>query len=232
MINTCLSFPCCCPQLASREIEPTVSLCVSLLPSSHSQHLLHNLNIRPKRRKKIFHSPPALHSVARATVAILPCPFGLGYTSEAGHECGMTVGEGKQREREWLKDGEGHGPRHKDSQIISCLNNTIQIRPVNLGTAWFFINQIKLIFSDKGWVYHLKCSIFIQFRPTHLLHFYRWSLLTHKRRFSDVTQPCLNKMQSHGKTLIWIRKDLIKINKIRNMTLNVMSVDTSYTVVH
>lgn len=116
----------------------SLPVCLSLLPSSHILYMFSiNLNIEPTRQGKrndLSHFPPALRSVARATAAILPCPICLGYTSQAGHKCGMTVREGRQRgwvgergseserEREGGETGgrrEEGWPRHEESLIIS-----------------------------------------------------------------------------------------------------------------
>lgn len=82
---------------------------MSFLPSSHI------LCISPitwtSNQKNLSLSPPALHSVARATAAILPCPICLGYTSQAGHKCGMTVREGKQIGRDRERDRESQRKR-------------------------------------------------------------------------------------------------------------------------
>lgn len=97
----------------------------SLLPSDSSNDL-HNLSIYPTRRGwggNPSHFPPALRSVTRATAAILPCPICLGYTSQAGHKCGMTVQEGRRRGRkrqsERSREGDGgRRPRHRDAPLF------------------------------------------------------------------------------------------------------------------
>lgn len=109
--NTSLSFICFLSadvqSEAAEKLKHWQSLCVPAALFTYSLHLPDNLNIQPKRKKKISHSLlRALHSVARATAAILPCPICLGYTSQAGHECGMTVRERESREGETEKETE------------------------------------------------------------------------------------------------------------------------------
>lgn len=99
------------------------SFCVTAALFSQSPSFPSNLNIQPKRKgkgrkKHPSLSPPAPHSVARATVAILPCPVGLGYTSQAGHKCGMTVRDEEQREGS-RRVGRKTDQRQRHSQTVS-----------------------------------------------------------------------------------------------------------------
>lgn len=111
----------------------SLSLCVPAALFSYSLNLPITWTFNQNGKKNLSLSPPALHSVARATAAILPCPIGLGYTSQAGHKCGMTVRERKQGEWDRERDGDkdraegetegweegGQWPRHKDFEIFS-----------------------------------------------------------------------------------------------------------------
>lgn len=107
----------------------TDSLSASLLASSHILHISPITWTSNQKGKKInlSLSPPTLHSVARATAAILPCPICFGHTSQAGHKCGMTVRVGEQRgwdgdtarKKGRQRDGEGDWPQRRDLQIIS-----------------------------------------------------------------------------------------------------------------
>lgn len=73
-----------------RKTQP-LSVYVPLLFSSGPLHLSNSDLMMQVNQKRERSSPPVLLSVARATVAILPCPVSLGYTSQASHKCGMTV---------------------------------------------------------------------------------------------------------------------------------------------
>lgn len=99
-------------------------------PLTWTSNLKRKRKEEKKRKKSLALSPPALHSVARATVAILPCPVGLGYTSQAGHKCGMTVERGRDGQG-GEKEAEGWMPTHrlswlnKSQEGVSILSNRI-----------------------------------------------------------------------------------------------------------
>lgn len=92
-------------------------------PSSHTFHLSpQNIYKKPQhptkgRRRKRIICPPCSPLCCQGNSGHLAGPVGLGYTSQAGHKCGMTVrGGGRGEEGDGCRDR----PRHTDPHFVSA----------------------------------------------------------------------------------------------------------------